>query len=299
LCHSGLDEFPAASEADLRAAAPHLVRHQRPLLVHAELMNAPAPRPAIANKYSDYLATRPMGWERLAICMLTDLCMQTGCPVHIVHLANGPAVAFLEQIKRSGLPITVETCPHYLHFIAEQIPDGATQYKCAPPIRTAAHRELLWDGLARGVIDTIGSDHSPCPPEMKQLESGNFMAAWGGIASLQLTLPIVWTECFARSIPMEQMFRWVSDNPAKLIGLSARKGRLAAGYDADLIVWNPETTWTVHGTSLQHRHKLTPYEGTELRGEVQRTYLRGTLIFEKSEIVGRPAGRCLSGDEHE
>jgi allantoinase len=296
LCHSGLDEFPATTEADLRTAAPHLVRHQRPLLVHAELTNAPAPRPEVARKYSDYLATRPLQWEWDAINLLCDVCKATGCPIHIVHLANGPAAGFIERLKRDGLPITVETCPHYLHFAAENVPDGDTRFKCAPPIRESLHRDLLWDGLARGVIDTIGSDHSPCPPEMKQLESGNFMAAWGGIASLQLTLPIVWTECLARKISVEQMFRWLSANPAKLVGLAARKGRLAAGCDADLIVWNPETTWTVRGANLQHRHKLTPYEGAEVRGGVKRTYLRGNLIFEENEFVGHQLGELLVPD---
>ena len=265
LCHSGLDEFPAATEADLRAAAPHLVRHKRPLLVHAELTNAPAPRPEVAHQYTEYLASRPPQWEWDAIRLLCDICKMTGCPIHIVHLSFGTAVNFILGQQRAGLPITVETCPHYLHFTAEQIPDRATLYKCAPPIRDANDRENLWRGLKIGVIETIGSDHSPCPPAMKQLDSGNFMAAWGGIASLQLTLPIVWTECIARRIPLEQMFQWLATNPAKLVGLSSHKGRLAAGCDADLVVWNSESVWTVRGAELQHRHRITPYEGVESR----------------------------------
>jgi allantoinase len=296
LCDSGLDEFPAANEADLRAAAPHLVRHQRPLLVHAELTNAPAPCPEVAHKYADYFATRPPQWEWDAILLLCKVCESTRCPIHVVHLAYGPAVNFILGQQRAGLPITVETCPHYLYFDADQIPDGGTQYKCAPPIREASHQENLWRGLKIGVIETIGSDHSPCPPEMKQLETGNFIAAWGGIASLQLTLPIIWTQCASRQIPMEQMFQWLATNPAKLVGLSARKGRLAAGLDADLVVWNPESIWTVRGATLHHRHKVTPYEGVELRGNVQRTYLRGSLIFNQPDFVDKPAGICMRSD---
>jgi allantoinase len=291
LCDSGLDEFPAATEADLRAAAPHLVRHQRPLLVHAELTNATAPRPEVARKYADYLATRPPQWEWDAIYLLSDVCKETGCPIHIVHLANGPAVAFLEQIKRGGMPITVETCPHYLHFDAGQIPDGGTHFKCAPPIRDAMHRGLLWDGLQRGVIDTIGSDHSPCPPAMKQLETGNFMAAWGGIASLQLTLPIVWTECVARQIPIDHMFQWLATNPAKLAGLSARKGRIAAGCDADLVVFDPDATFQVTPERLHYRHQLSPYLGETLSGVVKATYLRGQPVFADGGFPEEPSGR--------
>jgi allantoinase len=272
LCHSGLDEFPNATLADLKAAAPILAKHKRPLLVHAELTNGPAPCPAETRRYGEYLATRPPQWESDAIEMLIELCRDTSCHIHIVHLANADALPLIEAAKGEGLPLTVETCPHYLCFAAEEIPDGATQYKCAPPIREGRHRELLWEALKRGVIDTIGSDHSPCPPEMKHLESGNFMEAWGGIASLQLTLPIVWTEASRRGIGLEQVFRWLSTNPARLIGLESMKGKIAPGYCSDLIVWNPETRWHVRAGELQHRHKLTPYDGVELLGAVERTY---------------------------
>jgi allantoinase len=275
LCHSGLDEFPAATLADLQAAAPILAKYNRPLLVHAELTNAPAPCPTEAHRYADYLATRPPQWESDAIEMLIELCRSTRCHVHIVHLANADALPLIEAAKHEGLPLTVETCPHYLHFAAEEIPDGATQFKCAPPIRESRHREALWDALQRGVIDTIGSDHSPCPPEMKHLETGNFMAAWGGIASLQLTLPIVWTGASRRGIPLERIFQWLSTNPARLVGLDQEKGKIAPGYRADLIVWNPETSWQVHADKLQHRHKLTPYDGVDLIGYVERTFVGG------------------------
>lgn len=277
LCDSSLPEFPPAREEDLWAAAPILAERRRPMLVHAELTCAAAPRPNDVRRYNDYLASRPPQWEADAIELLIRICRDTGCPIHIVHLANGDALPILRAARAEGLPITVETCPHYLHFAAEEIGDGQTQFKCAPPIREARHRELLWDGLKRGDIDTIGSDHSPCLPAMKHLESGDFSAAWGGIASLELTLPIVWTNAAARGVSMEQVFRWLSTQPAAMLKLSA-KGRIAAGCDADLVVWDPESHWEVHGADLQHRHKITPYDGATLQGRVVRTYSRGKLV---------------------
>jgi allantoinase len=293
LCHSGLDEFPNASLDDLRAAAPILAKHNRPLLVHAELTNAPAPKPEVARRYGEYLASRPTQWESDAIDALIQICRDTRCHIHIVHLSNSDELPKLRAAEAEGLPLTVETCPHYLHFTAEQIPEGKTQYKCAPPVREARHRDALWAGLRDGIISTIGSDHSPCPPSMKELESGNFMSAWGGIASLELTLPIVWTEAAARNVPIHQIFNWLAANPAKLVGLQNRKGRIAAGCDADLLVWNPDAKWSVRGEELYHRHKLTPYEGETLRGIVERTYLRGKLVFEDDQLIDQHHGELL------
>ncbi len=226
------------------------------------------------------------------------MCKETGCPIHIVHLANRTGRELSsKQIKRDGLPITRRNLPALFAFHCRA--NSRWRQLSTNALRRFERifiAKMLWDGLKDGVIDTIGSDHSPCPPAMKQLETGNFMAAWGGIASLQLTLPIVWTECVARQIPIEQMFQWLATNPAKLVGLSARKGRIAAGCDADLVVWNPESVWTVRGAELQHRHKITPYEGVELRGEVHRTYLRGNLIFRRNELVGASIGNLLVPD---
>src|SRR5262245_4222542 len=224
LCHSGLDEFPAATLADLEAAAPILAKHDHPLLVHAELTSFSAPKPTSVRRYTNYLATRPPQWEFDAVSMLIDLCATTGCRTHVVHVANSDLLALCESVKRMGIPITIEACPHYLHFAAETIPVGDTRYKCAPPVREHRHREQLWEGLKRGQIDTIGSDHSPCPPEMKHMESGNFMAAWGGISSIQLTLSIVWTDAEPRGIAMETVFQLLSSGPAELVGLDDRKG---------------------------------------------------------------------------
>ncbi len=294
VCHSGLDEFPNATLADLQAAAPILARHNRPLLVHAELTDAPAPRPQSARSYADYLASRPPQWESDAIGMLINLCRGTGCHVQVVHLANADALKMLHAARNEGLPITVETCPHYLHFTAESIPDADTRYKCAPPIREEHHRERLWDALKNGDIDTIGSDHSPCLPSMKCLESGDFMAAWGGIASLQLTLPIVWTNAAHRGIPLARIFEWLSGNPAKLVGLANRKGRIAKGFDADLIVFDPDAGWTVHGEQLYHRHKLTPYDGERLTGKVLRTYVGGIMVFGNNGLSHIPTAELLA-----
>jgi len=279
LCPSGLDEFSDATLTDLQAAAPALLRFGRPLLVHAELPNAPAPRPTTVRRYADYVATRPPQWELDAIAVLIAFCRSAGCRVHVVHLACAEALSMLEAARREGLPISVETCPHYLHFSPADVPDGATQFKCAPPFRDVRQRELLWDALRQGMIDTVGSDHSPCPPEMKHLESGDFMAAWGGISSLELTLPVVWTGAAKRQIGIQTVFEWLSARPAQLVGLGDRKGRIAVGCDADFVVWDPEARWKVSAGELHQRHKLTPYDGVELLGKVRRSYLRGNLVF--------------------
>jgi len=203
-------------------------------------------------------------------------------------------LALLESARREGLPITVETCPHYLHFSPADVLDGATQFKCAPPFRGGEHREKLWEGLRCGTIDTIGSDHSPCPPEMKHLDSGDFMAAWGGIGSVELTLPVVWTGAVERSIAIEQVFQWLSTRPAELFGLADRKGRIAVGCDADLVVFDPDLRWSVVGLALHQRHKVSPYDGVRLRGRVHRTYLRGSLMILDSTAVESPRGKLLA-----
>jgi allantoinase len=293
LCHSGLDEFPNSTLADLQAASAKLQEYDRPLFVHAELTDFPAPQPAAARRYAEYLATRPPEWESAAINMLIDFSRETGCKVHVVHLANADALPAIEAAKTEGLPITVETCPHYLHFEAAEIPDGATQYKCAPPIRDRRHREALWAALRSGLIDTIGSDHSPCPPPMKRLDAGDFMQAWGGIASLQLTLPIVWTSAARRGIPLEDIFRWTATNPARLVGFAERKGRIAEGCDADLVVWDPDAEWKVDATRLHHRHKVTPYDGLTVRGVVRRTFVRGIEVYRHGSVRPVPTGKAI------
>ncbi|HEY5020958.1 MAG TPA: allantoinase AllB [Gemmatimonadaceae bacterium] len=278
LSPSGVDEFPAVSDSDLRKAFPVLARLRLPLMVHAEDPACLLPGRGSSRKYGDYLSTRPVAAERSAITLLTQLMARYPTPVHIVHLSSASSLDIVRTARARGLPLTVETCPHYLTFAGEEISDGATEYKCAPPIRDEAERDALWDALIAGDIDLVASDHSPCPPEMKQTE-GDFFSAWGGIASLQLSLSAVWTGARARGVRPERIAQWMSVAPAQLAGLQSRKGALAAGYDADIIVWDPKARFVVDPTQLLHRHKVTPYAGRELFGRVTATYVAGRRIF--------------------
>jgi allantoinase len=295
LVHSGLDEFPAAGEVELRAAMPILARRGAVLLVHCELEIAGAPTLLSTRNYANYLASRPPNWELSAIESMISLCREFNCRVHIVHLATAEALPMLRAAKAEGLPITVETAPHYLFFAAEEVSDGATQFKCAPPIRDKANREGLWQGLRDGTIDFIASDHSPCPPHLKNLDSGDFLGAWGGIASLQWTLPIVWTAAKSRGFSIEDVARWTSLAPAKWLGLS-RIGAVEAGRDADLVIWEPESNFTVTPATNFHRHKVTPYENVELSGVVRATVLRGEKVFEGGEFVEKMMGQVVTAD---
>jgi len=297
LCHSGLDEFPNALERDLKQAMPLLAAARVPLLVHAELLKVPAPPVTDPRSFAQFVASRPVQWELDAIQLLIDLCRETRCRVHIVHLASGEALPMLAAAKAEGLPITVETCPHYLFFENTAVADGDTRFKCAPPIRPGAAADL-WRGLQKGIIDTIGSDHSPCPPEMKHLETGDFTKAWGGIASLQLTLPAVWTfmNCHG-SNDLEQLATWLSTEPAALVGLASRKGKIAPGYDSDLVVWDPDVTWQIKASELFHRHPVTPYDGCRVTGKVLRTYVRGKQVYHDGHVLGRPNGELLTRNQ--
>jgi allantoinase len=278
LSPSGVDEFPAVGERDLREALPVLARLGLPLMVHAEDPACLLPSRGSSRKYGDYLTTRPVAAERAAISLLIQLMARTPTPVHIVHLSSASSLDIVRTARARGLPLTVETCPHYLTFAAEEIPDGATEYKCAPPIRDRAERDALWAALIAGDIDFIASDHSPCPPAMKETE-GDFFSAWGGIASLQLSLPAVWTGARARRLKPERIAQWMSAAPARLSGLQSRKGALATGYDADIVLWDPEARFVVDPTELLHRHKVTPYARRELFGRVSATYVGGRRIF--------------------
>ncbi len=295
LVHSGLDEFPAAGETELRAAMPILARRGAPLLVHAEIEGETGQTPPAlpSRRYADYLASRPADWEMRAIRLMIDLCREFKCAVHIVHLATAQALPELRAARAEGLPITVETSPHYLFFEAESIPDGATQFKCAPPIRDAANREGLWEGLRDGTIDFVASDHSPCPPGLKNLDSGNFAGAWGGIASLQWLLPIVWSGAKQRGFSLEDVTRWTSSAPAKMLGLADRKGTLAAGHDADFVLWEPESSFKVSAQRNFHRHKVTPYEGVELFGLSRATFVRGQKVYADGEFGAEVTGQVI------
>lgn len=292
LCPSGIDDFPNVTEADLKPAMAVLARRGVPLLVHAELADG-APSGGDPCRFATYLASRPRDWENRAVELMLRLCRETGCRVHIVHLSSSDALEPLARAKEDGLPVTAETCPHYLTFDAERVPDRRTEYKCAPPVREAGNRERLWQGLEDGVIDFVVSDHSPCAPELKLPEAGDFLRAWGGISSVQFALPAVWTEAEARGFGPEDVELWMCERPAVLAGFKGVKGRIAAGYDADLVVWDPDEGFEVRSETVLHRHKVTPYLGRELKGVVKQTLVRGAIAYDKGEFPAQPAGRPL------
>jgi allantoinase len=279
LAPSGVDEFPAVDESDLREAFPILAPLGVPLMVHAEDPSRLASNGKSSRVYADYLESRPVAAEEAAIALLVRLLEWCPTPVHVVHLSSARSLAIMRSARERGLPITVETCPHYLTFAAEEIPDGATEYKCAPPIRDAAERDGLWDALIGGEIDLVASDHSPCPPAMKET-GGDFFSAWGGIASLQLSLSAVWTGARARGVKPERIAEWMSSGPARLAGLEKRKGALAPDYDADIVVWDPDASFIVEPGMLFHRHKVTPYLGRTLYGKVHSTFVEGRGTYQ-------------------
>ena len=293
LCPSGIDDFPHVERHDLARAMPILKAAGVPLLVHAELEQPlrDVPHSSDPRAYLTYLHSRPRQWEDAAIALVIDMVRQTGCPAHIVHLSSASALPMIRAAKAEGLPLTVETCPHYLCLTAEEIPDGATQFKCAPPIRPSSNREALWSGLLDGTIDLVVSDHSPCIPALKHLDVGDFMAAWGGIASLQLGLSSVWTEASQRGADIATLSRWMTTGPARLLGLPDRSA-IAAGMRADLIAWHPETDLTIRAAEILHRHALTPYLGRQQRGAVQHTWLGGTPVVCDGKLTA-PAGDIL------
>lgn len=296
LIHPGVDEFTMVTESQLRAALPHVARTSLPLLVHAEL---PGPidratgtlADADWNCYSTYLQSRPDEAELAAIRRLLWLCREYGFHLHIVHLSTSQALPELRAARSEGLPVSVETCPHYLHLSAETIPDGATLNKCAPPIRGRENREYLWQGLRDGIIDQVVTDHSPCPPAMKRLAEGTFRTAWGGIASLSIALSLMWTEASSRGFTLLDLARWMSAEPARLAGCSAKKGRIAAGHDADFVIFDTYREFIVSENKLHYRHPFSPYLGETLRGVVKATYLRGNAVFGEGEFPGEPRGR--------
>ena len=296
LIHPGIDGFTMVTERQLRAALPAVARTGLPLMVHAEL---PGPIDAATEKlanadwrrYSTYLQSRPEEAELAAIRLLLALCREYDFRLHIVHLSASAALQELKTARSQGLAVTVETCPHYLHLTSEAIKDGATVCKCAPPIRSRDNCERLWQGLREGVIDLVVTDHSPCPPPMKGLEEGNFRTAWGGISSLSVALPVMWTEASNRGFTLLDIARWMSEKPARLAGCPMRKGRIASGFDADFVVFDPEAEFVVTEERLHYRHPLSPYMGEALRGVVKAAYLRGKPVFLEGQFPGEPAGR--------
>jgi allantoinase len=301
LVHSGVDDFPQVDEDDLRRSMPLLARSGVPLLVHAELAgpidealrrqgNLTA---AELRRYVHFLESRPRKSEDLAVERVVRLARETGARTHVVHLSSADALLALRSARDAGVAVSAETCPHYLSLCAEDVPDGATEYKCTPPIRERHNRERLWDALGEGIVSQIVTDHSPSPASLKCATSGDFARAWGGIASLELGLSATWTEAKARGLGVEAMAEWMCAAPARLVGLDGRKGRIAPGQDADFVVWNPDEPRVVDASSLHQRHKLTPYANRTLLGVVKTTYLRGRKVFAQGAHVGSPSGRLL------
>lgn len=302
LVHSGVDEFPNVTEQDLRQAMPELTRLGAVLIVHAEVPGpidksgisaGPSPTNVRPTAYRTFLESRPRAAENQAVELMIKLGREFGTRIHIVHHSSADALPMLREARAAGLIITAETCPHYLVFAAEEIRDGATEFKCCPPIRERENREQLWQALAEGTIDMVVSDHSPCPPGMKLRETGDFLQAWGGISSLQLRLPATWTDARQRGHSIEDLGRWLSRAPAALVGLADRKGAIRAGCDADVVIWNPEKTFRVGPEMLHHRHKLTPYAGRTLAGVVEKTFLRGEKIYDAGAFTTEPRGLLL------
>ena len=291
LLDSGVPEFPPLTHFELADDLRALREFGGLMIVHAEDAEViDAAPPSCGRRYQDFLASRPRRAENEAIKAVITLARRTGARVHILHLSSADALPLIAAAKDEGLAITAETCPHYLTFHAEAIPDGATQYKCCPPIREESNRDALWQGLADGVIDCVVSDHSPCTEDLKRLDTGDFGHAWGGVASLQLGLPAVWTEALRRGYDLARVVDWMGAKPALLAGF-ARKGRIAVGYDADLSMFAPDEPFTVDAHQLAHRNPVTPYHGRDLQGVVRRTWLRGR------EVLGSPFGKLLSRGE--
>ncbi len=299
LVPSGVDEFAHVTEANLRVALPKLAALGAPLLAHAELPEsiekavASLAKSASPRKYATWLATRPREAENEAIALLIRLGREFGARIHIVHVSSSDALTLLRESKDAGGAVTAETCPHYLTFAAEEIADSATEFKCAPPIRECENREKLWQGLSDGTLDLVATDHSPCPPAMKLQEEGNFLRAWGGIASLQLSLPAVWTEARARGYAVTHLAKWLCEGPARLAGLAGKKGAISVGGDADFVIWDADAKFRAEPSQLHHRHKVTPYAGRDLTGRVEATFLRGRKIFERGEFSTAPVGHVL------
>jgi allantoinase len=296
--HSGIDEFPQVHPEHLSQAIQTLAKYDVPYLIHAELEPEESETPSIGDRYQSFLASRPKSWENNAIDMMIELAKEASDAgvkgkVHIVHLSSAEALPAIKAAQDSGLQLSAESCPHYLSLFAENIPDGKTLFKCCPPIREDANRQQLWQGLADGTIEFIVSDHSPCTPQLKHIDSGDIENAWGGISSLQFGLSIIWTEALVRGYSLAQVIDWMSTRPAEFAGLKGQKGKIAPGYDADLIVFDENARYTISADMIKYRHKITPYEGREVQGRIVDTYLRGTLVLDKGELVGAPQGQPL------
>jgi len=297
LIDSGIAEFPPMAAPDLRQAMAIMAEHQVPYLIHAELDCGAEPA-KITEKYQSFLDSRPKSWENNAIDMMIDLnrelaAQDQDCHVHIVHLSSAQAITKIAAARKEGMALTIETCPHYLTLAAEDIPDGKTLFKCCPPIRENDNRQQLWQGLKDGVIDFIVSDHSPCTPELKYIDSGDIEKAWGGISALQFGLPLIWTEAKQRGYQLSDVSHWMSAQTAKFIGMDHLKGFIKAGHDADLVIFDDKKQVVITNEMIKHKNKITPYQGQTVVGEVLATYLRGHKVYCDDQFIDSPKGRPL------
>ncbi len=298
LIDSGIEEFPNVEEDDIRRALPILAKHDVPYLIHAELDREQKPAPVIGDNYQSFLASRPKHWENEAVALMVKLAKEADsnghqCKVHIVHLSSAEALDSISEAKAEGLEFTAETCPHYLTLFAESIPNGKTLFKCCPPIRENDNRETLWQAVTDGRISFIVSDHSPCTPQLKHIDSGDVEKAWGGISALQFGLPLIWTEAKNRGFTLVDINRLMSLETAKFAGLDSIKGQLAPGYHADLLVFDELAEYEISNEMIKHRHKITPYAGKTVCGEVKKTYVRGQLVYCDDAFLQTPVGRPL------
>lgn len=296
--HSGIDEFPQVHPEHLSQAIRTLAKYDVPYLIHAELDKEENEPASIGDRYQSFLASRPKSWENDAIDMMIALAQEAKDEgvqgkVHIVHLSSAEAIPAIREAQQKGLQLTAESCPHYLTLFAESIPDGKTLFKCCPPIREDANRQALWEGLADGTLEFIVSDHSPCTPQLKHIDTGDIENAWGGISSLQFGLSIIWTEAQQRGYNLEQVIDWMATRPAQFAGLGDRKGQIAKGFDADFIVFDEVANYTISAEMIKYRHKITPYEGRQVNGVVNSTYVRGQKVYADNELLGAPIGEPL------
>ncbi len=294
LTHSGIDEFPNVTENEIDAAMPIIAKYGLPLLAHCELTDK-----KIENQFSDfpnsyryYLASRPKRWENDAVDLMIELSRKHNCKTHIVHVSSAEALEKIDNAKKEGLSLTAETCAHYIYFNAEDIPDSNCLYKCAPPIRERENNVQLKEALKTGVLDFIATDHSPAPPDIKELESGNLQKAWGGIAGLQFLLPAAWT-AMKGTISIEKFIPLLTEHPAAFLQIGNRKGKLAVGYDADIVIWNPQEQFEVKPKDILHRYDCSPYNGQQLFGIVQQTIVNGDTVYQDKKIVLKNKGQWL------
>jgi len=301
LIDSGIEEFPNVKADDIRRALPILAKHDVPYLIHAELDCNDQENVEIGEKYRSFLQSRPKNWENQAVNMMLDLAKEAKAnglnnKIHIVHLSSDEALEVIRQAKKEGLEFTAETCPHYLTIASEDIPDGKTVFKCCPPIREESNRQNLWRAIKEGVISFIVSDHSPCTPQLKEIDSGDLEKAWGGISALQFGLPLIWTEAKRQGFELVEVARLMSLETAKFAGLDKRKGQIAVGYDADLLIFDENSHFEISSDMIKHRHKITPYVGRNVLGIVKRTYVRGHLVFDNAnnkQFINTPIGKPL------